>query len=119
MGERRIDMKMYNTTTKEFDELTYIDPATGIDCAQDIIGNTGALNYNREFDRFEMSADDIAWWDEYLTNSHADAETAADLISQYGDPAREIIEDALDGVEMSDEHAAYQQAFAEIAATLK
>ena len=112
-------MKMYNTTTKEFDELTYIDPATGIDCAQDIIGNTGALNYNRDSDRFEMSGDDIAWRDEYLTNSHADAETAAELISKYGNPAREIIEDALYGIEMSDEHAAYQQAFAEIAATLK
>ena len=113
-------MKMYNTTTKEFDELTYIDPATGIDCAQDIIGNAGALNYNREFDRFEMSGADVAWWDEYLANSQADEETTAELISQYGDKAREIIEDALDGIEMSDEHAAYQQAFAEIAAaTLK
>jgi hypothetical protein len=108
-------MKIYNTTTNEDTELRYSnlsDPY--IDDAQDIIGNAGGLHYNREAGRYEMDADEIAWWDEYLTNSHDDAEQAAKLIEEYGDEARAIINEALDGIEMSDEHAAYQSAFDEI-----
>ena len=71
-------MKVWNTTTNEDTELRYSnlsDPY--IDDAQDIIGNAGGLHYNREAGRYEMDADEIAWWDEYLTNAHDDAEQAA------------------------------------------
>jgi hypothetical protein len=114
-GEKENIMKVWNTTTNEDTELRYSnlsDPY--IDDAQDIIGNAGGLHYNREAGRYEMDADEIAWWDEYLTNSHDDAEQAAKLIEEYGDEARAIINEALDGIEMSDEHAAYQSAFDEI-----
>jgi hypothetical protein len=105
-------MKIYNTTTNETTNLYYSnlnDPY--IDDAQDIIGNAGDLRYNQALDRYEMTSEEIAWWDEYLTNSHDDAEQAAKLIEEYGDEARAIINEALDGIEMSDEHAAYQSAF--------
>ena len=108
-------MKIWNTTTNEETELSYSNSSDPyIDGAQDIIGNAGGLHYNCEEDRYEMDADEIDWWDEYLTNAQDDAEQAAELVSEYGDDAWEIIEDALTGVEMSDEHAAYQSAFDEI-----
>lgn len=46
-------MKFYIIETKKTEELTLIDPKSGVDYISDYIGNTGAFLSGREFAKYD------------------------------------------------------------------
>lgn len=119
-------MKIFNTTANEMVELEYRFP-NGVDSAEDIIGNAGQLHYNKAADRYEMTSDEIKWWEDYLANSQSDEEQLAELRDEYNtDPdgcGKDIISDIVademgDCNEMGDEHAAFARIFERIKSEL-
>lgn len=69
--------------TGERKELNYIDAETGVDCIDDVIGNSGAIDdyiiYDDEAEAYRINQADFEWWDEYITHAQEDAEELAHL----------------------------------------
>lgn len=89
-------MTLIINETGERKDLTCI--IDGIDCAQDIIGNSGAIGgyivYDNDAEVYRISQDDYDWWDEYLTHYREDYEAICELKSEYGAEAvDEIVND--------------------------
>lgn len=75
-------MKFLINETKERKELYYIN-TTGIDCINDVIGNSGAIGdtiiYDEEIETYRINQADYDWWEEYISHAQEDAEELAHL----------------------------------------
>ena len=65
-------MKVKIKETGEIKELVSIDPKTGLDWSQDLVGNTGAFMDGRFVwdegeDVYLVSLDEYEWWGEYTS----------------------------------------------------
>lgn len=99
-------MKIYNTTTKTIEEITYL--FNGIDCLGDLHGNSSHGNtYSDEHECYEMSQDDVDWWTEYCTtNEKADEmleEAKKELSWEKFEELRELTHDSVGEMEGSGE----------------
>lgn len=76
-------MEFIINETGERKELHYIDAETGVDCINDVIGNSGAVGdyiiYDDEVEAYRIDRDSYDWWDEYITHAQEDAEELAEL----------------------------------------
>lgn len=74
--------------------LSIIDPKSGMDWIQDIMGNHDALpDYNDEIDAYEMTQEDYDWWldlttryerqDHRMYELRQDAESADDFLAAW------------------------------------
>lgn len=68
--------------TGEHKELHYITE-NGVDCVQDIIGNSGAIGREIKHDReekvYRVNQADFDWWEVYLANCQKDWEELSSL----------------------------------------
>lgn len=70
-------MKFYNTETEQYFEIAMIDERTGIDCAQDLIGNTSNYEYDYEKEAYTLSNDEennLKYWLEKIKEHGTDGE---------------------------------------------
>lgn len=76
-------MKFLINETGERKELCYIDATTGVDCINDVIGNSGAIGdyiiYDEDAEAYRINRADYEWWDKYITHAQKDAEELAHL----------------------------------------
>lgn len=112
-------MKIIINETGEHKTLTCIDPANGVDCVNDLIGNTGAIGdyirYDAAEDVHRMDANQYAWWSNYIKNFLADREKWKDLTAEYNRAeVDDIVRDELQNIEMDGEHDAFLNAFERI-----
>lgn len=117
-------MKVIINETGEELELHCIDPRTGTDCADDIIGNSGAIGDTIVYDPistlYRISQEDYAWWAEYLADSERDERRACELAEQYGDAVWAMIdEETYNPQDYDSHHDARLRAFARIAGELE
>lgn len=76
--------------TGEIKELSFTDIKTGIDCTNDIVGNTGAFTdgtfaYNAAGEVYDVDSENFDWWKEYLTNLENDEEDIQSLFNDLGE----------------------------------
>lgn len=73
--------------TGERKELHYIDADTGVDCINDIIGNSGAIGdyiiYDDEAEAYWIDQGSYNWWDEYITHAQEDEQELDRLRDEY------------------------------------
>lgn len=48
-------MKFYNTETGQYFDVEMIDERTGVDCAEDLIGNTSSYEYDYEKEAYTLN----------------------------------------------------------------
>ena len=103
-------MKIVIRETGERKTLSLIDPATGVDWVQDLIGNSGAIgdyiHYDDEADAYVMSQGDYEWWEEYIRLAQRDDDELRRLRRIYGDLADRIVASEWAGVSDYDDHHA-------------
>lgn len=92
-------MKLYIKETGAIETLSIIDPKTGINYIADFIGNTGAFDRGREFEKtdkadFAISQNDYDWWAKVVADNQAIEYRIADLAEEYGyDRVMTILQD--------------------------
>lgn len=86
-NQNKRKMEIYNTTTGKTESLSIIDRKTGLDWVNDLLGNHGAPNYNRDEERYEMLGEDIDWWQNIIDglNEIEDLKEQAEDILSYDD----------------------------------
>lgn len=116
--------------TGERKELNYIDAKTGVDCINDVIGNSGAIGdyiaYDQDADAYRINRDDYDWWDTYITHAQEDAEELARLREELDRrdeyTGRSAIDDIISRyyapLDMEGEHDAWKRVFEIIRETL-
>jgi hypothetical protein len=103
--------------TGEHKELHYITE-NGVDCVQDIIGNSGAIGREIKHDReekvYRVNQADFDWWEVYLANCQKDWEELSSLYTLYGRDAVEeiIIREDPGHIDYDQEHEHYQKVLA-------
>lgn len=109
--------------TNERKELHYIDARTGVDCINDVIGNSGAIGdyitYDEEAEVYRINQEDYEWWDEYITQAQEDAEELARLREEFDQRDEYTGQYAIDGIvsryyapiDMDAEHSEWQRVF--------
>lgn len=116
--------------TGERKELNYIDAETGVDCINDIIGNSGAvgdyITYDEDAEAYRINRDDYDWWDTYITHAQEDTEELAhlreglDRRDEY--TGRSAIDDIISRyyapIDMEGEHDEWKRVFEIIRETL-
>lgn len=113
-------MKMIINETGEHKTLSIIDQATGVDWANDLIGNSGAIgeyiNYDEDAEAYRIDHDNYDWWADYIDTLEADEAELAGLRENYdSDTIQAALNEAFAGInDYDDHHGAYQAAFAAI-----
>ncbi len=109
--------------TNERKELHYIDARTGVDCINDVIGNSGAIGdyitYDEDAGVYRINQEDYEWWDEYITQAQEDAEELARLREEFDQRDEYTGQYAIDGIvsrnyapiDMDAEHSEWQRVF--------
>lgn len=109
--------------TNERKELHYIDARTGVDCINDVIGNSGAIGdyitYDEDAGVYRINQEDYEWWDEYITYAQEDAEELARLREEFDQRDEYTGQYAIDGIvsrhyapiDMDAEHSEWQRVF--------
>lgn len=109
--------------TNERKELHYIDARTGVDCINDVIGNSGAIGdyitYDEDAGVYRINQEDYEWWDEYITYAQEDAEELARLREELDQRDEYTGQYAIDGIvsrnyapiDMDAEHSEWQRVF--------
>ena len=69
-------------------ELTIFD-ANGVDYANDLLGDHGALDYDDDEQMSTMSADDFEWWSDFLVKYNASKDAQAEYVSTLDQDAHE------------------------------
>lgn len=116
-------MEFVINETGERKELNYIDINTGVDCINDIIGNSGAIGdyiiYDEEAEAYRINQEGYDWWDEYITHAEEDAEELAELREELDQRDEdgvsaidEIIARHYGPADMEGEHREWQNVFA-------
>jgi len=85
----------------------------GIDCSQDLHGNTSHKNqWNSDEECFEMSVEEYTWWKEYFVNKETDEERKYEIINEHGYEAWDTaFNDNFFANDMEDEHSAMLAVF--------
>ncbi|MDF2563718.1 MAG: hypothetical protein K0Q53_113 [Massilibacillus sp.] len=65
--------------TGELKELRMVDLKSGCDCANDIIGNMGDLNYDENLQEYVMDTETFEWWKELLAIMEENEELSTEL----------------------------------------
>lgn len=92
-------MKIRIEETGEIKELVAIDRLTGLEWTQDLIGNTSAsLGWNEEFEVHEMPEYEYNWWEQYIADTEATEEEAAELADKLGITVGEVMEAIADNL---------------------
>lgn len=109
--------------TNERKELHYIDARTGVDCINDLIGNSGAIGdyitYDEDAGVYRINQEDYEWWGEYITYAQEDAEELARLREELDQRDEYTGQSAIDGIvsrhyapiDMDAEHSEWQRVF--------
>lgn len=97
-------MKVVIKETGEKDTFQLIDPKTGTNWAQDLIGNAGALDdgqfvYDDEQNAYLVSNSDYDWWSETIRLHQTLEARIAELNDEYG---KEAVDDVLRGIDTLD-----------------
>ena len=81
-------MEFIINETGKLEELTIIDPQTGMDWSNDLIGNSGAvgqyIQYDDAEDAYRINQEDFDWWAEYISMYKRYQDELASLKEQYG-----------------------------------
>lgn len=116
-------MKFLINETGELQELHYIDEKTGVDCIDDVIGNSGAIGdyitYDEDDEAYRINQADYDWWDTYITQAQEDAEKLARLRERFDQRDEYTGKSAIDDmitryygpIDMEGEHDAWQRVF--------
>lgn len=116
-------MKFLINETGEKKELYYIDIKTGIDCIDDVIGNSGAIGdtiiYDENTETYRINQTDYNWWNEYITHAQEDAEELAHLRKELDQQDEYTGQSAIDSIisqyyapiDMEGEHDEWQKIF--------
>lgn len=97
-------MKIVIKETGEKDTFQLIDPKTGTNWAQDLIGNAGALDdgqfvYDEDKDAYLVSKGDYEWWSETI-RLHRELEDRIDELSN--EHGRDAVDEVLLGIDTLD-----------------
>jgi len=104
-------MELRNTTTDEIVEVIIIDPRTGLDISDDLIGNTmHNFSWNDEHECWETDLEDLKWWQEFAVEYQEADEAVFQFfhdIKEYVDECEEEkikdwYNDYIGGVEFND-----------------
>jgi len=90
-------MKVYIKESGEFKNLEFIDPRTGVNNAQDLIGNYGALDdgqfeYDSELESYTCTGETFDWWNKVLTDLEAAEERILEVKEEYPEYVEQIDE---------------------------
>lgn len=101
--------------TGEQKTLSIIDPKSGCDWTQDLMGNHGALpEYDDDTDSYQMSIDDFEWWDDLIERYQAADDRyhaiASDLDWEERAEFEEMVSSHTGGVDLETHPDALQQA---------
>lgn len=78
-------MKIQIIETGALETLSIIDPKSGMDFVQDLMGNHESLpDYNDEIDAYEMTLEDYGWWLD-LTTRYEKQDHRMYELRQYAD----------------------------------
>ena len=105
-------MKFVINETDAREELTIIDPKTGMDWSNDLIGNSGAMgdyiHYDTGADAYRISQEDYAWWAGYVSMYGRYQDELTSLKEQYGADA---VDDIISRPELSlsDDYNAHER----------
>ncbi|MFR9708128.1 hypothetical protein ACL02P_01645 [Paenibacillus sp. MB22_1] len=97
-------MKIVIKETGVKDTLVLVDSKTGINWAQDFIGNTGALSdgqfvYDEDKEAYLVSHDDYEFWVETIQMYQTLEDRIAELSNEHG---RDAVEEVLKGIDQLD-----------------
>lgn len=120
-------MEFIINETGERKELHYIDAETGVDCINDVIGNSGAIGdyIQEDIDEdtlrstYRINKADFEWWEEYITHAQEDAEELARLREELDQRDEYTGQSAIDDIvarcygpiDMESEHDEWQRVF--------
>lgn len=116
--------------TGERKELHYIDSKTGVDCINDVVGNSGAIGdyiiYDADSEAYRINREDYDWWSEYITHAQEDAEELARLRDELDQRDECTGQSAIDDIisrdyapiDMEGEHDEWKRVFEIIRDTL-
>jgi hypothetical protein len=103
--------------TGERRTLSCVDPATGVDWAGELIGNSGAVGDYVDYDSaagvYVMSHDDYIWWAEYIRQALEDEDELRHLRRVLGDLVDRIVCEewaAISSTDYDTHHGANQRA---------
>lgn len=85
-------MKIIIKETYEVKTLSIIDPKTGVDYIEDLIGNTGALTngqftWDEYFDAYFCDQDTYDWWSNLVAEQQLLKERIHNLVREHGEEA--------------------------------
>lgn len=88
-------MKVRIIESGKMEELVIVDPRTGMEWADDFIGNTGALNdgqfaWTENDDLYEVSQDNFDWWEKVMAEYKAADDAKYGLESELDSDEREV-----------------------------
>lgn len=113
-------MQVRITETGLIEDLSIIDPASGLDWSGDCIGNAAdpCIKYDAETEMHQCDQATYDWWSDYLARQQAADNRVHALIEQHGSEViNPIIQDAVGGLDIDDMpqaiHAALDAAFGE------
>lgn len=87
-------MKIRIIETNKTEELTIIDPQSGVNWISDLMGNHGALpEYDEDNDMFVMSQEDYDWWHDLTTELEKAEYRCHELREELVGQAREDFEE--------------------------
>lgn len=76
-------MKIKIIETGKIEELNIIDPKSGVNWINDLMGNHGALpEYDEDSDYYLMSLNDFEWWDNLIDAYQSADNRHHDLLSR-------------------------------------
>lgn len=82
-------MKITIIETSEKEELKIIDPESGVNWANDLLGNHGALP-DYDDDTYHMSQADYDWWDDLITDYQAADDILSDIMSELNEDDQDL-----------------------------
>lgn len=116
-------MEFIINETNERKALHYIDARTGVDCINDVIGNSGAIGdyiiYDEDAEAYRIDQAGYDWWAEYITHAQEDAEELARLREELDQRDEYTGQSAIDGIisrcyaplDMEAEHSEWRRVF--------
>lgn len=123
-------MKFIINETGCIQELRLIDAKTGIDCLNDVVGNSGAIGnniiYDEEAEAYRIDQEDFEWWERYIAQTEKDAEELKLLREEFDHTdertGTSVIDDIIsryyDPIDMESEHYEWERVFKIIRDTL-
>ena len=111
-------MKIIIKETSAVQELSIIDPKSGVDYIGDFIGNTGALfdgqfEWDYDLDAYVCTQETFDWWDTVVTDNQLLDDRIHDLIQEHDLETVYKVVYAADTIDLEDHAASVNQALDE------